>query len=70
VAAGVLASQEAMGLAVARDYAAYLRRPLDPSGWQYWVPLALATPGSADTAAVGILASDEYFQTAETLAVA
>jgi len=70
VAAGVLASPEAMGLELARDYAAYLRRPLDPAGWQYWVPLALAGPTPAETAALGVLASDAYFQTAGWLASA
>jgi len=68
VAAGVLASPEALGLGLARDYAAFLRRPLDPAGWQYWVPLALASPDSADAAALGVLASDAYFQTAAALA--
>jgi hypothetical protein len=68
VAAGVLASPEAMGLGLARDYAAYLRRPLDPVGWQYWMPLALATPAPTEAAALGVLASDAYFQTAGALA--
>jgi hypothetical protein len=70
VAAGVLASPEAEGLGLARDYAAYLRRPLDPAGWQYWVPLALATSALAETEALGVLASDAYFQTAGALASA
>jgi uncharacterized repeat protein (TIGR01451 family) len=68
VAAEVLASPDALGLALARDYAAYLRRPLDATGRQYWMPLAMASPGSADPVALGILASDEYFQTAGRLA--
>jgi uncharacterized repeat protein (TIGR01451 family) len=70
VAAGVLASPEAMGLGLARDYAAFLGRPLDPAGWQFWVPLALTTPAPTETAAVGVLASDAYFQTAGQLASA
>jgi hypothetical protein len=57
-----------MGLGLARDYAAYLRRPLDPAGWQYWVPLALAGPTPVETDALGVLASDAYFQTAGALA--
>jgi uncharacterized repeat protein (TIGR01451 family) len=68
VAAGVLASPEAEGLGLARDYAAYLRRLLDPAGWQYWVPQALSTPAPAETDALGVLASDAYFQTAGALA--
>ena len=64
----MLASPEAEGQGVARDYAAYLRRPLDPAGWQYWVPLALATPAPPEAAALGILASDDYFQTADAFA--
>ena len=68
VAAGVLASPEALGLGLARDYAAFLRRPLDPAGWQYWVPRALAGPAPAETAALSVLASDAYFQTAAALA--
>ena len=68
VAAGLLASPEVMGLGLARDYAADLRRPLDSAGWQYWVPLALATPAPTEDAALGVLASDAYFQTAGALA--
>src|SRR5262249_43487081 len=60
VAAGVLGSAEAVGLELARDYAAFLRRPLDPSGWQYWVPLALSTPTPEETDAVSVLISDAY----------
>jgi hypothetical protein len=70
VAAALLASPEAMGMGVARDYAAYLRRPLDSAGWQYWVPLALATSEPAMMAALGVLSSDAYFQTAQRLASA
>jgi Domain of unknown function (DUF4214) len=61
VARAVLASPEAVGLAVARDYLAYLRRPLDPAGQAFWVPRALASPAPTEAAAVGILASDAYF---------
>ena len=52
---------------LARDYATFLRQPLDRDGWQYWVPLALATSKPAETAALGILATDAYFQTAQAL---
>jgi hypothetical protein len=68
VAREVVASPEAVVLGLARDYAAFLRRELDTAGEQYWVALGLATRTPAEIDALGVLASDEYFQTAGALA--
>jgi hypothetical protein len=66
----VLASPEAVGLAVARDYATYLRRPRDAGGWQYWVPRVLAGPAPTQAAALALLSSDAYYRTTAEVAEA
>jgi hypothetical protein len=63
----VMASPEALSRAVAADYADYLYRAPDAMGGAALLNLLQAGgPRLEDAAAVGILASDEFFRRAST----
>ncbi len=62
VIAGFLSSGEALGRAVDGDFAAYLRRPADAVGRQFFLDQLFAGgPGQTEAVAVQILASEEFF---------